>query len=357
VPVKEQIFPKVEEAEEPETLLYEPQAPEGVGPDVVAAQDSLEAAEDGPPEGHTLKTGEATAVGKDPVAKDLLVALESVQDDLQSLEMDEGDLRRQQLQMRADEQEKAQEHKEKAKMKNAATKAKAKAKKEPKPKGRPRKIGDIVREPAAGSTEVPGAEASEPPAKKRRVRGKTAQGHPAAGPAPSAAPPAHEPPANAREPSAPAPPQPPQIRPTAVKAKAKPGPTPRPQPEENVQPEPAWVLQMTSLLVKFNASKPYDRQSETLHKGNFGPFVQTSVYWNRAAVGVKVKRGASWTQICYFTAKNIAVAIFSAAEYATTLAQQGIDSQWWQTREAATLERKLRLSAEAAVQQYSQQYA
>ena len=75
MPVKEQIFPKVEEAEEPETLLYEPQAPEGVGPDVVAAQDSLEAAEDGPPEGHTLKTGEATAVGKDPVAKDLLVAL------------------------------------------------------------------------------------------------------------------------------------------------------------------------------------------------------------------------------------------------------------------------------------------
>ena len=42
MPVKEQIFPKVEEAEEPETLLYEPQAPEGVGPDVVAAQDSLQ---------------------------------------------------------------------------------------------------------------------------------------------------------------------------------------------------------------------------------------------------------------------------------------------------------------------------
>ena len=39
------------------------------------------------------------------------------------------------------------------------------------------------------------------------------------------------------------PPQPPQIRPTAVKAKAKRGPTPRPQAEENVQPEPAWVLQ------------------------------------------------------------------------------------------------------------------
>ena len=130
MPVKEQIFPKVEEAEEPETLLYEPQAPESVGPDVVAAQDSLGAAEDGRPEGHTLKTGEATAVGKDPVAKDLLVALESVQDDLQSLEMDEGDLRRQQLQMRADEQEKAQEQKEKAKVKNAVTKAKAKAKKE-----------------------------------------------------------------------------------------------------------------------------------------------------------------------------------------------------------------------------------
>ena len=355
VPVKEQIFAKVEETEELETLPYEPRAPEGVGPDFVAAQDSLGAAGDGPPAGYTLNTGEAKVAGKDPVAKDLMVALESVQDDLQSVEMDEGDLRRKQLQMRADEQEKAQEQKEHSKVKKAA--AKAKEKKEPKPKGRPRKIGDTIREPAAGSSEVPSAEATEPPAKKRRVRGKTAEGHPASGAAPSAPVTAHEPPAPAAEPSAPAFPQPPQIRPTAVKAKAKPSPRPRTQPEENVQPDPAWVLHMTSLLLKFNASKPYDRQSETLHKGSFGPFVQTSVYWNRAAVGVKVKRGTSWTQICYFTAKNIAVAIFCAAEYAATLAQQGIDSQWWQSRAAATLERKLRLSAEAAVQQYNQQYA
>ena len=33
VPVKEQIFAKVEETEELETLPYEPRAPEGVGPD------------------------------------------------------------------------------------------------------------------------------------------------------------------------------------------------------------------------------------------------------------------------------------------------------------------------------------
>jgi hypothetical protein len=107
------------------------------------------------------------------VQKDLSDALATVEEALHQPNMDDGDLRRKQLTMRAVEQQKAADKKEENK------KRKEEAKKaEPKARGRPRKKA-LAADLASASTSLPGpvsqgsavpAGSSEQPVKRRRIR-------------------------------------------------------------------------------------------------------------------------------------------------------------------------------------------
>ena len=209
------------------------------------------------------------------VQKDLSDALATVEEALHQPNMDDGDLRRKQLTMRAVEQQKAADKKEENK------KRKEEAKKaEPKARGRPRKKA-LAADLASASTSLPGpvsqgsavpAGSSEQPVKRRRIR---SNGHQDG--AVSVAEPR-----SAGDSAAPAP-----------KAGAKAAPKAKAvsrrqqhRQQEEVPVNEADKLEMQALLMRFR-NVSYNKETETLHKGKFEG-EQNSVYWTRSAVGVKI---------------------------------------------------------------------
>ena len=206
------------------------------------------------------------------VQKDLKDALAAVEEAVHQTSMDDGDLRRKQLTMRAEEQQKAADKKEEnKKKKEAAEKA------EPKARGRPRTKALAAGPPSpAGpvsqASALP-AESSEQPVKRRRIR---SHGHQDGSSAAVAELP------SAGDSTVPAPK-------AGAKARAKAHAVSRRQQhhqEEEVPVNEADKLEMQALLMRFRNTS-YNKEKETLHKGKFEG-VQISVYWTRSAVGVRI---------------------------------------------------------------------
>ena len=245
--------------------------------------------------------------------------------------MDDGDLRREQLTMRAAEQQKVADKKEEnKKRKEEAQKA------EPKARGRPRKkaLAGTVSEGSA----LP-AESSQQPVKRRRLRSNGHQDG-AASSAPVAEP------SSTTSSAVPAPK-------AGAKARPKPKAASRSQQhrqQEEVPVNEADKLEMQALLMRFRNVR-YNKETETLHKGKFEG-VQISVYWTRSAVGVKIwdAPSAKWKQVQYFSEEPLCLRIFQASKFAAELSHHlPTNRDWAETADGIRFGRILRQSAAAAL--------
>lgn len=218
-----------------------------------------------------------------------------------------GDLRREQLTMRAVEKDKAEEEREQ----NKERKALEAKTKEAKPKGRPRKNeGD----PA------------DQPSKRKRKSKAAAEVDQDEGDAPAPLP--------------------------KAKAKAKTGAkrTPRSRKENDSMNEPkpndAMMDEIVQLLVH-HAKEPYDKTKDVVHKlySKGKSKVWTNIYWNRPAGGVKVMEEGKESQKFYFSYaySSVAVHIYLCNKMVEEWLKH--EEAWWQSDEALTFFRELIITA------------
>lgn len=247
--------------------------------------------------------------------QDMKSGLAAVAQALTGADMDEGDVRRQQLLMRAAEKQKVEEKREENKQK------KAEAKGEPKRKGRPRKV---VEPPSAADAPAEHAEPSVP----NRGAAKKSGERKAQRPKPEAA--------DVGE-GAPADPVPAKRQRRAKADTSAEG-----------EVDEAWKLEMQGLLVGWK-EKEYDRDTEDMHKNVYGDLIAITPYWARPAVGVKIRveKKSGWHQVVYWSfIPHIVLGLCMARKFATKLHEHGVE--WWETEDGKRFERKLRLSAAAA---------
>eukprot|EP00435_Cladocopium_sp_Y103_P051886 s1524_g16.t1 len=273
---------------------------------------------------------------------DLSAAITAVQESLDTPDFDTGDLRRKQLTMRADEQQKAADKKEESKKRKAEEQ-----KAEPRPKGRPRKQFLAQNQDLQDGASAPAstvAAAADPPHKRRRANGQrreegTSTAPPEVAPVPSGESSAARPKAAAKGAA--------KSRPKA-KAHSRRGQAA--QQQEEVSVNEADKLEMQAILVRLQGAK-YDKEAETLHKGKFEG-VQISVYWTRCAVGVKIldATGRKWKQVQYFSEEPLCLRILQAAKFAAELEKHLPENpDWAETAEGIRFVRVLRLTAAAAL--------
>ena len=247
--------------------------------------------------------------------------------------LDDGDARKEQLNMRAAEMEKKEAEKEqKKKDKEEALKKMAEAKeakqkaKEEKANAKAQKKEDRAKakEEKAKAKEDKALAAKSKP--KAKAKGRPRKGN------------GKEQPADEENQPAPADAKPPapagEDQPADGKSQPAP-PTKRRRVERRPQPEAVageslvdavMMLEMQALLVKFK-DQAYNRQTETLHKGKYFS-CQLTVYWSRDAAGVKVKKNNKVTgaQVAYYAKfAHVTLAIYSAVKMAEKLDQEGAD--------------------------------
>lgn len=290
----ESIEPETRKVEAEEPSEVESQKPLEVAPKKVEIQEPMMK-----PEKVESKAGSKV----DPLAEvkaDLQKAAES---------NPPGDLRREQLTMRAAEKDRAEEEREQNKERKALD---AKTK-EAKPKGRPRKNeGDPADQPAKRKRK------SKAPAEVDQDEG---------------------------EGDAPAP------RPKA-KAKAKTGakrtPRSRKQNDSENEPKPndTMVDEIVQLLVH-HAKEPYDKTKDVAHKlySKGKCKVWTNIYWNRPAGGVKVMEEGKESQKFYFSYAYSSVAVHIYVCNKMTEEWLKHEEAWWQSDEALAFFRQLIITA------------
>ena len=223
-----------------------------------------------------------------------------------------GDLRREQLTMRATEKDKAEEEREQNKERKAKE---AEAKKEAKPKGRPRKIeGDADDQP------------------KKRRRKSTPAEDVDEGKDPAASPKAKA-----------------EAKPKAKAKRVPRGPRGKKGEENQTEPDETMVDEIVQLLVH-HASEPYDKTKDVAHKmftkGKYK--VWTNIYWNRPAGGVKMMEEGKESQKFYFSYcySSIAVHIFLCNQ----MAEKWLNHElaWWQSDDGLAFFRLLLVTAARA---------